>query len=144
MAAADSLAQSDRQAIIDILHRYFWLIDHGHADQVAGCFTENARLTFGPGAPSPGTIEGRDIAAAMLARAKQVQVTTRHVLSNIALTVTGDSRVQAYSLLTLFRSENTTRDTYPAAVADIDDVLVRTDSGWLIQDRTISPIFNRA
>jgi hypothetical protein len=137
------ISADDRQAIVDLIHRYFWLVDHGLADQTAECFTATAKLTFGPGAPNPGTIEGAAIGAAMVHRSKQSNITTRHVVSNVALAAIDDSRVQAHSLLTLFRSVDASRDTYPASVADIDDVVVRDADTWRIQDRTISPIFNR-
>ena len=137
------ISADDRQAIVDLIHRYFWLVDHGLADQTAACFTATAKLTFGPGAPKPGTIEGSAIGAAMVARSKQIEVTTRHVVSNIALAVIDGSRVRAYSLLTLFRSADASRDTYPASVADVDDIVVRDADTWRIQERTISPIFNR-
>jgi hypothetical protein len=143
MTTPAPVTNDNRQAIIDIIHRYFWLVDHGRADETAAYFSQTARLTFGPGAPKPGTIEGKSIAAAMIARAKQIEVTTRHVISNITLTTLGDDKVQAYSLLTLFRSEDARRDTYPASIADVDDIFVRMGNSWRIQDRTISPIFNR-
>lgn len=134
----------DRVSICDILHRYFWLVDHGHADQVSRLFVKTGRLTFGATAPKPGTLEGAEIASAMFARSRQTEVTTRHVLSNITLTATADATVEAYSLLTLFRSGDTTRDTYPTSVADIEDIFVRTDEGWRILERRILPVFNRA
>ena len=138
------IAFEDRISIIDIIHVYFWLVDHGRADEVSLYFAETGRLTFGPGAPKPGTLEGAAIAVAMVARSKQSEVTTRHALSNIALTATSDTTIEAYSLLTLYRSGDATRDTYPASVADIEDIFVRTDKGWRILERRILPVFNRA
>jgi hypothetical protein len=140
---ARPLSWEDRQAIVDIIHRYFWLVDHGLADQTASLFANGARLTFGPGAPMPGTITGPAIAAAMLARSKQTGLTTRHVVSNVTLTWLDDSRVSAYCLLTLYKSGDATRDSYPASVADVEDVFVKGADVWLIEERTISPIFNR-
>jgi hypothetical protein len=136
-----SLSVDDRLAIMELIHRFFWLVDHGRADETAGLFTKTARLTFGPGAPKPGTIEGPQIASAMATRAQQVEVTTRHALSNIRLTPRADGSVGAYSLLTLFRSDSAARDSYPASVADIEEIFVRDEGGWFIQERTILPIF---
>jgi SnoaL-like domain len=136
------LSVDDRLAIMELIHEFFWLVDHGRAGETAGLFTSTARLTFGPGAPRPGTIEGAAIAAAMAARGKQAEVTTRHVLSNIRLTPRPDGSVKACSLLTLFRSDSAARDSYPASVADIEEIFVRDAGGWFIQERTILPVFS--
>lgn len=133
----------DRQLIIDVLHRFFWLVDHGRADETADLFTEDATLTFGPGSPKPGTIEGAAIRPAMAARAAQTAVTTRHVLSNVALNPGEDGSVAVYSLLTLFRAEDSSLDITPASVADIDEIYIREGTAWKIRSRVISPIFNR-
>lgn len=138
------LSSDDRQAITDIIHRFFWLVDHGRAGETADLFAGDARITFGPGTPNPGTIEGAAIRAAMTARATHTHVTTRHVLSNIALSPNPNGSVSAYSLLTLFRSDDETRDSAPASVADIDEIYVRNGAVWRIQERIIMPIFNRA
>jgi hypothetical protein len=133
----------DRDAIVEVLHQYFWLIDHGRAAETAHLFTSSAELTFAVGAPKPGTLRGQEISAAMVARGKQTNVTTRHVISNIALMGRPDRTVAAYCLLTLFRSDSEARDSYPASVADIEDIMVRQEDGWRIKTRLISPIFNR-
>lgn len=138
------LSLEDRQAITDVMHQFYWLVDQGRAAETAALFTATARLTFGPGAPKPGTIEGDAIPPAMAARQAQTNVTTRHVLSNIRLTPRADGAVEAYSLLTLFRSDDESRNSFPASVADIEEVFVRQADGWRVQERTILPIFNRA
>jgi hypothetical protein len=51
----------------DAIHRYCWLADHGHAEQIADLFAQGARLVFGEGAPKPGTLTGPEIAAAIRA-----------------------------------------------------------------------------
>jgi hypothetical protein len=140
----NAIHMADRFAIADIIHRFYWLIDHGRAADTAALFAKAARLTFGPGAPKPGTISGQDIALAVVARGEQTGITTRHVLSNILLTQRPDGSVTAYSLLTLFRTESATRDSYPASIADIDEVYVRDAGTWLIRERTVTPIFSRS
>jgi len=144
MSTIHALGPEDREAITDLMYSFYRLVDQGRADETAALFTDTARLTFGPGAPKPGTTEGPAIAALMAARAKQTHVTTRHVLTNIVLWCRLDGTVEGHSLLTLYRSETEGRDSYPASVADIAEVFVRGTDGWRIQERTISPIFNRA
>lgn len=143
MSAHTAVAIEDQLAIRDLVYRFYRLVDEGRADETAALFTATARLTFGPGSPKPGTIEGDQIPPAMAARATQTHVTTRHVLSNIQLEARADGSVAGYSLLTLYRSENETRDSYPASIADIHELFVRDDGEWRIQARDILPIFNR-
>ena len=137
------LTAIDRQAVVDMIHRYFWLVDHGRADQIAALFAPDGRLTFGPGAPNPGTIEGSAIATVMLARAKQTDVTTRHVVSNIMISKLDETRASSNCLLTLYKSTTSQRDSYPTSIADVEDTYVKAESNWLIQTRVITPIFNR-
>ena len=142
--ADTTLSIQDRLAVTDVVHRFFYLVDQGNAAQTAALFTADATLTFGPGAPKPGTVEGPAIPGAMAARESQKHVTTRHVLSNLIVTPQADGSIAVYSLLTLFRSEDEGRDSLPASVADINDVLVKDGEGWKIRSRLILPIFNRA
>ena len=133
----------DRLAAGDVVRRFFWLVDHGRAAETAALFARDGRLTFGPGSPKPGTVAGADLAPAMAARQAQEHVTTRHVLTETQVAANDDGSMTISSLLTLFRSEDAGRDSYPMSVADIEDVLVREDGAWRIRTRTISPVFSR-
>jgi len=135
------LTLDERQAISDVLHRFYWLVDQGRAAEVADLFTADASITFGPGAPKPGTISGAEIRPAMAARQAQANVTTRHVLSNIAMERQADGSVSVYSLLTLFRSDDGTRSPAPSVVADVNETVVRDAGEWRIARRLISPVF---
>jgi hypothetical protein len=143
MTQSAILSPDDRHAITTVMYRFYRLVDQGHADQTAALFTPTARLTFGPGSPKPGTLTGDQIPPAMIARGQQTHVTTRHVLSNIQLEPKADGTVEAYSLLTLFRSEDDSRDSYPASVADIIEVFARHEGAWKVQSRDILPVFGR-
>jgi hypothetical protein len=143
MLHASRPSQHDCQTIVEVIHRYFWLVDHGRADETARLFTPTGRLTFGEHAPKPGTLEGAAIGVAMLARSKRTTLTTRHVVTNIMLTARDPATVEASFLLMLFLSEDERLDTYPESVADVDDVFVRDGAQWLIHQRTVAPVFNR-
>lgn len=143
MSGVADLDLALRFAVTDVVHRFFQLVDDGRAAETAGLFTSDATLTFGPGAPKPGTIGGADIPIAMAARQAQTSVTTRHVLSNLAVSARPDGTLTVRSLLTLYRSDGEGRDSYPASVADVEDVLVQVDDGWRIRARTVTPVFNR-
>ncbi len=144
MAAPSVLSAEDRLAITDVVHRFCWLVDHGRAAEIGALFTADARLTFGPGTPNPGTIEGPAIAAMMAARQTQTHITTRHIMTNLAFAPTADGKVAVHSILTFYRSDDDSRDTRVAIVADIDEVYAKVDGGWLIAERTVTPIFSRA
>lgn len=55
-----ALTADDRQSIMDLMYRFYWLVDQGRAGETAALFTTTATLTFGPGSPKPGTVEGDD------------------------------------------------------------------------------------
>ena len=132
-----------RLAATDLVTRYFDLVDRGLASGTADLFASGGTLTFGPGAPNPGTIAGDAIRAAMTARQAQTHVTTRHVLTNVIVAGQDDGSLIVRSLLTLFRSDDETRSTAIASVADIEDHLVTEAGEWRILSRLISPVFNR-
>lgn len=131
----------DRARIEALLYRSFWLIDHGRAAESAALFAPDGSLTFGPGAPAPGTIRGADIAAAMTRRQAQSGVTSRHLLSNVQIEEMGEDRALMRSLLTLFRTESDDLRPDVKSVADVEDEMVRQGTEWKIARRTIMPVF---
>jgi hypothetical protein len=133
----------DRLAVTDAIHRFFHLVDSGHAAETADLFTDNARLTFGPGSPQPGTIEGPAIRSAMIARQAQASAFTRHTVANIRIS-SFDAELKADYLLTLFRSDDETRSSMPAFIADVSEIWVRQEWTWRIGERTITPAFYRS
>lgn len=143
MAAIHKLSSDDRFALIDFIHKFFELVDSGRASETADMFSAGAKLRFGPGSPKPGTLVGDEIASAMVSREKLTGTTTRHAISNICLLSESDSQVQARYLLTLFRSDAEPRTSYPAFVADVEEVLVRETTGWMISTRIVTPVFSR-
>ncbi|MGD9661570.1 MAG: nuclear transport factor 2 family protein [Porticoccaceae bacterium] len=139
-----SLTIEDMLAITETIHSYFKLVDTGRAADVYSLFCENGALTFGAGAPKPGTLSGDNLKASLETRQQQTGVITRHAVSNIQFSAQLEGRVSAYSLLTLYRAEpGAAADTYPASVADIDDIFVKENGSWKILQRVISPVFNR-
>jgi len=143
MDAAVTLPPEDRFSVVDIIHKFYLLVDSGRASETAALFTTDAALIFGPGSPKPGTISGEAIAAAMRDRQRLADVTTRHVISNVALTPGSEARIGAHYLMTLYRADGGPRTTLPAFVADVDEVFQKTPEGWKIAERTITPVFFR-
>lgn len=144
-----------RLTVNDGIHRFYSLVDTGRAASTAAMFASDARLTFGPGSPQPGTIEGAAIASAMAAREKLVSAFTRHSISNIMLEPAGEDRagvetgdwagdkVRARYLMVLFRSDDETRSSVPAFVADVEELWLIEDGTWRIAERLVSPAFSR-
>jgi hypothetical protein len=143
MTAAPGVSTEDRFSVTDLINKFYHLIDTGRAGETAPIFAADATLEFGPGSPKPGTIRGGEISVAMRDRERMTDVTTRHVVSNIALQSDGDRRLSAHYLLTLFRADARPRTTVPAFVADVDETWVRGEDEWKISGRLITPIFSR-
>ncbi len=138
-----NLTADDRFSIVDYLQRFYKLVDTGRAGETAAMFSPDATLTFGEGAPKPGTLHGPEIAAAMRAREQLANTTTRHVISNISFVPADNGEVSVQYLMTLYRSDGGPLTSIPAFVADVDESLVREVTGWRISRRTVSPIFSR-
>lgn len=130
----------DRAAIVACVEKSFRLVDDGQADKTALLFTQDARWTFGPGTPKPGTLQGAEIDTAMKARAALTHVTTRHALTNVDVELDGDEAA-VRAIMTLYRSDDDSRSPVPRVVADLTDKLVRLDGHWLIRERLVMPVF---
>ena len=132
-----------RQQVVDSIHRFYALVDGGRAAITADLFTSDATMTFGPGSPQPGTIEGPAIRASMEARQK-LPAFTRHSVSNIALEGEAGGAVAARYLLILFRSDDDSRSSHPAVVADVEESWVAGDGVWKMSKRVVTPTFSRS
>lgn len=126
-----------------ILHEFAWMVDHGRAGEAISLFAEDARMVFGEGSPKPGTISGAaEIRSFLESRAKQTEIVSRHVMSNIRAVAEGEGRIRVNAVLTLYRSARTTRPPEPLMIADVDDVHCQgSDQVWRIVERTVSPVF---
>nr|WP_047169184.1 nuclear transport factor 2 family protein [Sphingomonas sp. Y57] len=138
----DISGETERE-IANLIHRFYWLVDHGRAAETAGMFSESAVLTYGAGAPTPGEIRGEAVGLAMRRRQEMRGLVTRHVVSNLMLTRCGEDQIDSVLLLTVYRSEEPSRDPIPHTVADVEESFVREAGRWRIERRTISPVFMR-
>ena len=118
-------------------------VDQGRAADCAALFAGSARLVFGPGSPKPGTIEGIEaIRGFFTARQALTHVTTRHVATNFRIQPISANEAQLDSLLTVFRSDDASREPVISVVCDIRERFVLTQAGqWLILERTTKPVF---
>ena len=84
------------------------------------------------------------IAASYVARAARGPRVSRHVHSNLRLTVDSPTRAQAVSILTLWArdGEAPLALTLPVSVSDVHDTYVKGDDDvWRIQHRHITAAF---
>lgn len=120
-----------------------YLVDHGRAIECADLFTADAQLIFGEGSPKPGTLDGLEAIRAFLSvRQAQMRVITRHLATNFRLEWTGGPEARLESLLTVFRSDDATREPVVSVVADVQEVFTRHEGDtWRIQKRLTKPVF---
>lgn len=133
------LDPADRHAVEQLVHDHAWLIDHGHADQVARLYTADAHMVgFGPDKAGHAAItEWADQRAAMTQRR------SRHVQSNIRLHLVAPDRVVGTMVLTLYRHDGAGPASAAALlIADCDDAYQRgTDGLWRFAERRLTVIF---
>lgn len=98
-------------------------------------------MTYGPGAPKPGTITGTALTTAFAAREKMTNVTTRHAVTNLVLRRGAEGGIVARHIPTMFRSEGESCSSLPVFVADLEDEWVEFDRQWKIAHKTFNPAF---
>jgi len=133
----DRVDGATRAAIEAVLVEWAWLIDHGRAAEAAVLFTADAEQSIA-GVVANGIAA---ISAGLQRRAALTQRTSRHVVSNVRLDQAPDGEVTVSSILTLYRSDDTVRPARPIMIADVTDTFRRSDDGWRIRQRTVSPVF---
>ncbi len=140
-----TIAPADLLAISTASAEFGRLVDLGRATECEALFHADARLIFGPGSPKPGTLAGLEaIRAFLTARQSQAHVTTRHVATNFRATPSANGELSLESLLTVFRSDDETREPLVSIVADVAETF-RLDPGgdWKILERLTTPVFLR-
>jgi hypothetical protein len=142
----DAVPPVDALAIAAILVEYCYLVDHGRAAECPSLFAPNASLTFGAGTSKPITLAGIEAIRGFFEnRQAQTHVTTRHIPSNFRMTARTDGKIEVDSILSLYRSEDAAHEPIAPVIADVHDVLSRSQDGfWKIETRVIAPIFVKA
>ena len=119
------------------------LVDQGRAIECVDLFAPDAQLIFAAGSPKPGTLNGLEaIRAFLTSRQAMTHVTTRHLATNFRMDWDGGAEARLGSLLTVFRSENATRQPIISVVCDIEEIFARDQAGrWQIRERLTRPVF---
>ncbi|HEY0746786.1 MAG TPA: nuclear transport factor 2 family protein [Steroidobacteraceae bacterium] len=123
-------------AIAELIIRYAALNDAGDWDGVAALYTDDGRMSR-PTSPDH-FIAGR---AAILAafRSRPLRA-TRHIISNVLVTVDSDTAAGASSQILLFTGASDgnglpVQSTAPPLVGTYRDRLTRTNRGWRFVER---------
>lgn len=135
-SAAYGLSEADRRAIewdcARLINLYAQLNDAARWEEVAALYAPDGLMTR-PTAPDAPIIGRAAILAAFQARPPR---TTRHICSNIVVTVDSATRARGSSAMLLF----TAADAPPLA-GGFDDVFVLTADGWRFAERRGSLVF---
>jgi hypothetical protein len=127
-----------RQEIESVLVEWSWLIDHGRAQEASVLFTHDAEQSI-----AGVTRSGIDaIKQGLKHRADMTGRTSRHVISNLRLSVSSDATIDATWILTLYRSDDTNKPAKPMMVNDVQDSFRKEAGGWKISSRTVVPVFS--
>ena len=129
------------RARLEALNVEFWYrVDHQNGEGVAELFGEDGMYSIAGGR----NVGRAAIAASYVARAARGPRVSRHVHSNLRLTVESPTRASGVSILTLWArdGEAPLALTLPVSVSDVHDTYVRDDGGeWRIAHRHITTAF---
>ena len=125
----------DKDEIVDLVHRYSYLVDHKVHDEIAELFTEDCVVDYGPGLAPP--LHGRDALRAVFGSgdAGAGFVVTSHHNANVLVTFEDDDR--AVVLTSLYAWHLTHEGGTPRVWGYYHDVAVRTPDGWRLAERQL-------
>ncbi len=128
-----------RLAIEALVHEHAWLIDHGHASQVAALYTEDARM-LGVG---PEKVGREAIAAWAQDRETMTQRRSRHVQTNLRLEAVSPAEVRGTVVLTLYRHDGDGPGSgAPLLIGEYQDVYQQGGDGqWRFSHRGLAVLF---
>lgn len=123
----------DRFAVQDLFIRYATALDSGDVDGVVNCFTQDASLESPVVGVKTGIAEIRAFAERFSAfQASGAQL--RHVLSNFAIDVDGDTARATCYLVNILTRDGQTQMGPPGRY---DCSLVRENGAWLFRHRLV-------
>ncbi len=131
---AAPLDAADRVAITDLVYAYAWHFDRNEPDEVAGLFSDDAVIDYGPEFPN---VVGRGNIISSVARGlKETFAATSHHISNVRISPDGADGVQVVAYVyawARYRSE--VPDGY--LWAQYHCRIRRTADGWRIAEMVL-------
>ena len=135
----------DERACERLITEYTHLVDFGNAPAIADLFTAE-----GVWRTDTMSMDGQDAIRAGFERRQGVtRRQSRHVCTNIAVTVDGDTATALCYLVNFRHDSETGVAEYPAPadvpkyVGEYHDTFVRTEDGWRFTDRYCTTAFLR-
>jgi 3-phenylpropionate/cinnamic acid dioxygenase small subunit len=126
--------REDRQDITDVLLRYATGIDRRDWALFRTVFTEDCVMEYG----EIGTWNGVDAVTEFMEQSHGMAGHTLHRLTNVTITVTGDSATSRTYVDALILAPDNTSGVN--AVGFYDDDLVRTGAGWRVRHRRFTAV----
>jgi hypothetical protein len=134
--AAGGLSGAERRAIewdcARLINLYALLNDAARWEEVTALYAPDGLMTR-PTAPDAPIVGREAILAAFRARPPRM---TRHICSNVVITVESATRARGSSAMLLFTAADT-----PPLVGGFDDVFALTSDGWRFTERRGSLTF---
>lgn len=123
----------DKDEIVDLVHRYSYLVDLGRHEELVELFTDDCVIDYGRGlAP---LISGKDAFRALFERGPTGTPVQSHHNANVIITFDDPDRA---SVLTSVYAWHELHDgTNPRIWGYYHDVAVRTDDGWRLASRQL-------
>jgi ketosteroid isomerase-like protein len=122
----------DKDEIIELVHRYSYCVDHKLYDEVAGLFTDDCVVDYGPGAP---LVRGRAALREMFGHLNGHFAATSHHNANVLVTFENDDRASVRA--SLYAWHEMADGTTPQLWGYYHDVVVRSSDGWQIATRQL-------
>ncbi len=122
----------DKDEIVDLVHRYSYLLDHKRGPEIAELFTEDAVADYAPGIGPP--VRGKAALRELFPSPDRPgYVATSHHNANVLVTFDTDDR--ATVLTSLYGWHKSTDNDAPLVYGYYHDVAVRTAEGWRLAER---------
>jgi ketosteroid isomerase-like protein len=129
----------DKDQIVDLVHRYSYLVDHKQPDELMELFTEDCVVDYGPGLGPPvrGRAAFRGMFGANAGSSEQRPgfAVTSHHNANVLVDFDDDDRASVRT--SLYAWHRTTAGETPRIWGYYHDVVVRTPEGWRFSSRQL-------
>jgi len=129
----------DKDEIIDLVHRYSYLVDHRMPDQLVELFTDDCLVDYGAGIAPP--IRGRRALGELFGigtespEAGRGFLATSHHNANVLVTFESDDRASV--LTSLYAWHQAQEGETPRIWGCYHDIAVRTADGWRLAERQL-------
>lgn len=139
MTSMQRVDAQTRAAVEDLVVEHAWVLDHGDPRDLPDLYTEDGEL-LGLGEPLVGRAALDGWAQQ---RAELTERVSRHVHTNLRLTVDDTGTVRGYVMTLLYRHDGEgAGPTWPFLVLDYSDVYARLDDGsYRFASRSIERVF---